>query len=114
MASKAYHKAWWKLNNYKSIGAMHEKRFGGLREQIILRDKEKCSMCGMTRKEHKELFSRDITVNHIDHQSFRSSRFDGILNNDPDNLETLCLRCHGAKDRIKSGRYATYYRSLTI
>jgi hypothetical protein len=41
-------------------------QFGGIREQIILRDGEKCLTCGMTREEHKRLFGEDITVNHID------------------------------------------------
>ena len=84
--------------------SMNFYRFGGLREVIIQRDGEKCVDCGQTRQEHKEEFGRDITVNHIDKQG----RYSDKPNNDPNNLETLCLRCHGSKDAIVHGRYAKY------
>ena len=89
---------------------MHNIRFGGLREQVIQRDNGKCVDCGMSREEHKLQFGCDITVNHIDHQSLRSNddKFLGSPNNDPNNLETLCLRCHGKKDGKKSYYYKVY------
>ena len=109
-----YRQQWYKLRGVGSIKEMHKLRFGDLREVTILRDKEKCVMCGMTRKQHKLTFDRDITVNHIDHQSKRSNgdNFYGIPNNDLNNLETLCLRCHGAIDAIKHGRSSKYLLSL--
>lgn len=109
---KEYGRQWRKLRNYKSVGAMHKMKFGGLREWVIKRDQEKCQLCGITREEHKLEFGKDITVNHIDHQSFCSSTFDGFVNNDTDNLETLCVRCHGAKDAIKHGKYSKYLVNL--
>lgn len=71
-------------------------RFGGNREAAILRDGEKCVDCGMTRAEHKARWGRDITVDHID----RKGRYTPTKerNNNLNNLKTLCLKCHGAKD----------------
>ena len=91
---------------------MHKLRFGNLRETIIQRDGEKCIDCGMTREMHKATFKCDLTINHIDHQSLRSSSFNGHINNRLDNLETLCLRCHGSKDAMKHGKYAIYKKNL--
>lgn len=71
-----------------------DKRFGSLREVVILRDNEKCVNCGITRKQHKKIYNVDITVNHID----GTGRNDKSTNNDINNLETLCLKCHGSKD----------------
>lgn len=75
-------------------------RFGGMREAVILRDGEKCVGCGMTRLQHKELWGADITVNHID----GTGRNDKDTNNDPSNLETLCLKCHGTKDTVRGDK----------
>lgn len=97
--SKEYRKRYRELNGIKSIGAMHKVRFGGMREFVILRDGEKCQMCGMTREEHKKEWNRDITVDHIDNQG----RYSETQNNNPDNLWTLCLRCHGSKDGKLNG-----------
>lgn len=96
------------FKGYKSIQAMHKIRFGGLREQILKRDHYRCVICKITNQEHKELWNRNLTINHIDHQG----RYSLIQNNSLDNLETLCLRCHGSKDAIKHGKYAIYYNNL--
>lgn len=63
--------------------------FGGNRFRAIERDGGACVSCGMTQKQHKETHGNDITVDHIDGD--RS-------NNSLDNLQTLCLSCHGTKD----------------
>ena len=55
-----------------------------------------CSSCNLTRSEHKELWNRDITVDHIDGKGYNSE----IKNNVLENLQTLCLPCHGRKDRL--------------
>ena len=73
-------------------------RFGGLRELAIQRDGEKCVNCGMTRQEHRNKWNSDITVDHSDGYG----RYSDYQNNDLDNLRTLCLRCHGKKDRVRS------------
>lgn len=72
------------------------ERFGGNREKAIQRDGEKCVKCGMTRNEHKFTFNSDITVDHIDGKGKNTPYH--LKNNDLDNLQTLCLPCHGRKD----------------
>lgn len=64
-------------------------RCGGKRLQILARDGYKCVQCGMTDAEHKEKWGRPITVDHRDKNR---------KNNTDENLQTLCLSCHGRKD----------------
>lgn len=70
--------------------------FGGNREEIILRDGEKCVRCGMTRAQHQAEFGRDITVDHKDDNG--AYRPKHLKNNAMDNLQTLCIPCHSSKD----------------
>ena len=70
--------------------------FGGNREKAIQRDKEKCVKCGLTRKQHKRKYGRDITVDHIDGKGCRVPKAE--KNNSLSNLQTLCSRCHTRKD----------------
>ena len=97
-----YEKRWRIINKYKSIGSMHRARFGGLRELVFERDNYCCVICGMTRESHKEEFGRDLTINHINGEG-RHYMENGL---NPDNriknMETLCLRCHGRIDGLKS------------
>jgi len=79
-----------------SMKTKDKHEFGGNREIAIQRDGEKCVKCGMTRQQHKDAFGRDITVDHIDGKgryTLKSNK-----NNTLDNLQTLCLSCHGKKD----------------
>lgn len=64
---------------------------GGNRLAVLERDGHACVRCGMTDAEHKDRWSRPITVDHIN-----KDRHDNSLTN----LQTLCLRCHGSKDLI--------------
>lgn len=64
-------------------------RFGGNRQNALERDGFACVKCGMTDEQHKVKWSRPITVDHKDRNE---------KNNALDNLQTLCLRCHGRKD----------------
>lgn len=73
--------------------------FGGNREAAIQRDGEKCLKCGMTRTQHVERYGRDITVDHIDGRGCNSPK--ELKNNDLDNLQTLCIRCHARKDNAE-------------
>jgi len=70
--------------------------FGGVREDVIQRDGEKCVDCGMTRQEHKERWNKDITVDHINRLGSGVSKH--LKDNRPENLQTLCCVCHGKKD----------------
>jgi 5-methylcytosine-specific restriction endonuclease McrA len=91
---------------HKSIKAMHKKRFGGLRERVLKRDNYTCQICGMNRKEHKDEWGMDITIDHKD----RKGRYSERMNNEEDNLWVLCLRCHG---RIDYYRWA-YEQGKTV
>lgn len=64
---------------------------GGLRKAVLERDGYRCVVCGMTDAQHKEEWGRPITVDHKDKDRG---------NNTMENLQTLCLRCHGRKDLI--------------
>jgi len=64
-------------------------RFSGRKEAVVLRDGGRCLGCGMTREDHFKIYGKDITVDHIDRNK---------TNNDPKNLQTLCLSCHSKKD----------------
>jgi 5-methylcytosine-specific restriction endonuclease McrA len=64
---------------------------GGNREAVLERDNYSCVRCGMTDAEHKAKWDRPIT---IDHKSKDRS------DNSMDNLQALCLTCHGNKDLI--------------
>lgn len=70
------------------------KRFGGQRQFILERDNWTCQECGMSQEQHIFLFDRGLTIDHIDGEGRKSKN----PNNNPDNLRTLCLRCHGKKD----------------
>lgn len=62
---------------------------GKMRIFILNRDGYSCIECGMTDAEHKAKWGRPITIDHRDKNR---------KNNNPENLRTMCLRCHGRKD----------------
>lgn len=70
--------------------------YGGNREAAIQRDGEKCVKCGVSRNEHRTKWGMDITVDHIDGTGKNTPQH--LKNNSLDNLQTLCLVCHGKKD----------------
>jgi hypothetical protein len=67
----------------------------GLRAAVLARDGYACVKCGMTDAEHKAAWGRPITVDHVDKDRRTNSM---------DNLQTLCLPCHGRKDLIPALR----------
>lgn len=73
---------------------MRKKRFGGLWDEVMERAGWKCEGCGMTNDEHIRQYGRNLTIDHIDGQG----RYADIPNNTMENLQVLCLKCHGAKD----------------
>lgn len=79
------------------LKSMNKQRFGGLRDDVLKRDNYCCLGCGMTNEEHKQKWNRNLTLDHIDNQG----RFSKEPNNSLDNLQTLCLKCHGRKDSAK-------------
>jgi hypothetical protein len=89
---------WRKLKATKDLKHVFKKRFGGHREEVIKRDGEQCQLCGMTRKQHRKQYGRDIVVDHIDGMGRGYKR----PNNNITNLRTLCLVCN-----LKVAREAT-------
>lgn len=86
-------------------------QFGGNRELAIIRDGEKCVMCGMDRDEHKQRYNRDITVDHIDGSGRNTSTT--LRNNSLNNLQTLCLPCHGKKDASRRANFGNSAKLIT-
>lgn len=95
----------WRINNRDKIALTAAQSydkffFGGNRERAIIRDSERCTMCSMTRQNHHKVYGVDITVDHIDGNGRNNKA--GTKNNNLENLQTLCMRCHGIKDGIRS------------
>lgn len=70
---------------------------GRLRKAVLERDGYACVQCGMTDIAHKDKWNRPITIDHKDRDRTRNTM---------DNLQTLCLSCHGRKDLIPQLRVA--------
>ncbi len=91
----AEHKLEWQRQHRNEFKAIHgysrtsHYSTGGQRQTVLQRDGYKCIECGMTDAEHKAKWGRPITIDHKDRNK---------KNNSPDNLRTMCLRCHGRKD----------------
>lgn len=73
-------------------------RYGGNRDKVLERDNWQCQDCGMSQEQHIILFNRGLTIHHKDGTGYNSK----IKNNDLDNLITLCMRCHGKRDGVRS------------
>ena len=85
-----------KLREYRKKDG-YTRQFGSwqVREQAIQRDGEKCVECGITREEHKAKLNQDLHVDHID--NYGRNVIKKSKNNNLDNLQTLCIRCHRSK-----------------
>ena len=95
-------KSCYKQRGYKSISSMHKARFGGLRDLVLKRDNFKCVGCNMTDIEHIEKWGRHLTLDHIDGKGRHYIEKGLNPNNTLNNLQTLCLRCHGS---VEARRY---------
>lgn len=87
---------YWNPINHSRYG------FGGNRLEVLQRDNFKCVKCGMTSQEHMDKWDRQLTIDHIEGKGVWDSL--GGRRNNIDNLQTLCCRCHGKKDRMKLGK----------
>ena len=91
------HKMAWQRNQRRAFVEAHgystaaHYATAGQRRHILERDAYQCVRCGLTDAEHKARWGRPITIDHIDKDRAR---------NTDDNLQTLCLTCHGNKDLI--------------
>lgn len=77
---------------------MNRTLYGGNRTAVLERDHYTCQQCGMTNEEHKALWNKMITIDHINGMGYNSK----VKDNRMENLVTLCLRCHGKKDIKRS------------
>lgn len=66
-----------------------EKQFDSKREQILKRDNYTCCSCGISFK--------DDTSKLIVHHHDRNGRGSVVKNNDDNNLETQCRKCHASE-----------------
>lgn len=80
---RAYARKWARANGKSQREKLH---FDGVRQQALDRDGNQCVRCHST---------KSLTVHHKD----RSGRGAEVHNNDLNNLETLCRRCHAAEHR---------------
>lgn len=80
----------------KELRQMYRRKrlFGGNAEKVFARDEYKCVVCKMTNEQHVEIFGVHISIDHID----GNGRYSDTPNHAFDNLQTLCMRCHGRKD----------------
>lgn len=92
---KAYNKMRYKRDIDKikaySIKFRDNLRFNGQSEEVFERDNWECQECGISQEQSIVLFNRKLYIHHIDGNGSASNK----INNDIDNLITLCSRCHG-------------------
>lgn len=91
---------YWHRNKEKLLAlwkqSWNKRDFGGLRKEVLSRDNYRCVKCGMSQEEHLNMWGVDINVDHINRDR---------KENTMDNLQTLCLKCHGKKDNLKTTRF---------
>lgn len=74
-------------------------------KKIRERDNYTCQNCYAT--------DRRLVVHHKDWKGKRRGLSETLMNNDPSNLITLCLKCHNAIHRHKSNDYRQRYKQMT-
>ena len=85
----------WRKTNpelYRHYSRRH--RLGKYYLQAYERDDYKCKDCGMSNIDHIQKYKSWLTLHHKDGNK---------KNNNPNNLVTLCLPCHGKRDSLKNG-----------
>ena len=71
----------------------HRESYEKIRQEVLKRDNYKCQLCGS---------SKNVEVHHKDG---KGTEYDtDHMNNDKDNLITLCHRCHLTLEAIKRKR----------
>ncbi len=91
------------FNHYKDL-----ERFGGNKIKVLQRDNYKCMVCkNVASQKHK------LNVHHIDGSG--GNNFEGYIgvNNNMDNLITLCSACH-ARVHGYQNRTFTYFTSYLL
>jgi predicted HNH restriction endonuclease len=70
------------------------QRFGGNTLAVFIKNRFRCVGCNMTMQEHLDKYGKRLTVHHINGLGRNCVEPDNRL----ENLETVCLRCHGIRD----------------
>lgn len=92
-----FNKVAWQREQRREFKARHgysstaNYATGQQRAAVLDRDGHQCVQCGMSEGEHLQRWGRPITIDHKDKNR---------ANNKLENLQTLCLPCHGRKDLI--------------
>jgi len=83
-------------NNWKGGECQYGGQWEKQRQKALKRDNHECVVCGMTKEESKEEYSKALHVHHI--RPLREFNEDGEVNyheaHQEDNLLTLCANCH--------------------
>ena len=80
---------------YREINrlAVSRHRFGVDRGKLIS-DETSCEHCGITNEEHLATFSQSLHIHHKDGNGRHAQKAGLKPNNDPSNLQVLCVKCH--------------------
>jgi 5-methylcytosine-specific restriction endonuclease McrA len=87
-------KRWRKLNKEKYIKQLRNQHskimFGGNKEKVLERDNFQCQNCGLNQEQHIVIYGYGLIVHHKDGNGKDSKN----PNNDLNNLQALCRKCH--------------------
>ena len=98
-------------NSRYAIKAMivnSNKNFGGLRFEVLERDKYKCTMCGVDNENHLKKYNKSLTVHHKDENKKNSTL---------ENMITVCSHCHWVihlKDKTKVEKNKNRFKMLSL
>lgn len=80
----------------------NNKKFGGIKYDVLQRDNFRCVVCGISEREHVELFNRELSIHHKDEIK---------KHNTLNNLITVCGNCHTI---IHHGRKHVFYGNIIM
>ena len=89
---------WWILIGFFILA--------GKRYIILERDNWECQDCGLTNEQHILCFNKCLVVHNIDGENKKIKE----INNQEENLISLCMRCHGKRHKINLEKYANVKR----
>ena len=89
---------WDRKNPKKKEASRDKSRVNGLRQEVYERDYFQCTRCGMSQEQHLVLFNKKLIIHHED----ENGRLSNNINNDIDNLITVCFRCHNTIHKVRT------------
>ena len=85
---------------------LKDPRWQKKRLEILERDNWECQDCGLTNEQHILCFNKCLVVHNIDGENKKIKE----INNQEENLISLCMRCHGKRHKINLEKYANVKR----